>query len=261
MVNRRPPRVQVERADWDDVGIDFIRQWGRPHGKFDPEHLAILGPTGSGKSYFMTHVLDERANLRGSHVVILATKPADKTMKRLGWPIAKKWPLLNYDGKKIVYWPQAGDMREGVEKQREKVLDFLNDQWKEDANIVIAFDEISYVEEDLGLARQIRRYWREARALGITVVATTQRPFRVNRTMWSEASWTAAFKPKDEEDAKRVAEVLGSRNDYTEILMDELKPREFILAQRDSKISYITRIPTSSGRTPSPETTKSAEKR
>lgn len=254
-------RVQVERADWNDIGPEFIREWGRRDGKFEPEHLAILGPTGSGKSYFMTHVLNERATIRGSHVVILATKPADKTMKRMGWPIVKKWPVLNSDQHKFVYWPQAGDMKEGVEKQREKVLDFLNDLWTPDSNIIVAFDEISYVEEDLGLARQIRRYWREARALGITVVATTQRPFRVNRTMWSEASWTAAFKPKDEEDSKRVAEVLGSRTDYSEILMDELRPREFVLAQRDSKTAYITRIPTSSGRTPTPETPKSQEKR
>lgn len=232
---------RIERIGWQEIGPEFIAQWGRPNGKFQPEHLAILGPTGSGKSYFMTHVLNDRANLKNSQTVIVATKPADETMKKLGWVITQKWPV-NYDQNKVIFWPKAGTIRESIEKQQTAILNFLDDNWRANANIVIAFDEISYIEEDLKLAQPIRRYWREARALGITIVATTQRPFRVNRTMWSEASWTVAFKPKDEEDAKRVAEVLGSRNQYKDVIMDELKRNEFLLVQRDSATAYISRI-------------------
>lgn len=231
----------IERIDWNELGPHFINEWGRPNGKFQPEHLAILGPTGSGKSFFMTNVLNDRANIKHSHIVIVATKPADATMKKLGWEITQKWPV-NYDQNKVIFWPKAGSIRESIEKQRTAILNFLDDNWKPDANIVIAFDEISYVEEDLKLAQPIRRYWREARALGITIVATTQRPFRVNRTMWSEASWTVAFKPKDEEDAKRVAEVLGSRKEFTEVIMNNLKRNEFLIVQRDSKAAYISKI-------------------
>lgn len=234
-------RREIVRVDWDEIGPEFLRSWGRPRGKFQPEHVAILGPTGSGKSYFMTHMLNDRANMRGSHVVIVATKPADKTMKQLGWQITQKWPV-NYDQTKVIYWPKAGSIRDSIEKQRLAILDLLDELWKPDANIIVAFDEISYVEEDLKLAQPIRRYWREARALGITVVATTQRPFRVNRTMWSEATWRVAFRPSDEDDAKRVAEVLGSKTEFFEPLMNDLNENEFMLVNRGSKTAYISKM-------------------
>ena len=240
MVLRRPQR-EIVRVDWKEIGPQFLKEWGRPNGKFQPEHVAILGPTGSGKSFLMTHMLNDRANMKGSHTVIVATKPADKTMTKLGWHISQKWPV-NYDQTKVIFWPKAGSIRESIEKQRMEILDFLDKNWKPDANIVIAFDEISYIEEDLKLAQPIRRYWREARALGITVVATTQRPFRVNRTMWSEATWRFAFRPSDEDDAKRVAEVLGSRRDYMDTLMNELQDNEFLLIKRGAKVGYITKV-------------------
>ena len=245
--------MEIERVSWNEIGPEFLKRWGMPKGKFEAEHLAILGPTGSGKSFFMTHVLKERARLRGSHIVIIATKPADKTMTNLGWPISQKWPP-NYDQPQVIFWPKAGSIKQSLERQRLAILDMLDELWKPNANIIVSFDEISYIEDELKLSTQIRRYWRESRALGISLVATTQRPFRVGRTMWSEASWKVAFRPTDEEDGKRVAQVLGSQKLYFETLMNDLQRNEFIIIHRDSRQAYISKIPnlksTSSGSTP-----------
>lgn len=236
-----PKGLTVERVSWAELGPEFLSTWGMPKGKFMPEHLAILGPTGSGKSFFMTHILKERAEMRGSHVVILATKPADATLTNLKWPIISKWPP-KYDQSQVIFWPKAGRLNESLDKQRDSVLTMLDELWHANSNIIVAFDEIAYLESDLKIKTPLTRYWREARALGITIVASTQRPRFVSRYMWSESSWTVAFRPKDEEDAEQVATVLGNRKFFKDFLMDELQPKEFVVINRDSRTAYISKI-------------------
>ncbi|MFD9893714.1 helicase HerA domain-containing protein [Amycolatopsis sp. NPDC059027] len=233
-----------ETVPWAQLGPAFLHEWGWPEGKWTAEHLAVLGPTGSGKSRFMTTVVDERARASGAHAVILATKPADSTMKALqgkGWKLRRTWPP-DYGESRVIFWPPARSMTEGSAKQRKAVFDFLAELWQPDANIIVGFDEIAYVETELRLRPMIEQYWREARALGITTVASTQRPRNVSRLMHSEPSWSVAFRPDDEDDAKRVAEILGSRRTFTPILL-ELERYYFLMVRRRTREAYISRLP------------------
>ena len=73
-----PPRpypefTEPERAPWSEIGPEFIRIWGRPRGKVQPEHVEIVGPTGSGKSWWEATVLLERARVKQSGIIIIAT--------------------------------------------------------------------------------------------------------------------------------------------------------------------------------------------
>lgn len=233
-----------DRVDWNELGPEFISEWGWPNGKWDPEHLAALGPTGSGKTKFVTTVVDMRCTMTGAHAVILATKPADGTLTKLktkGWALRRSWPP-DYGETKVLYWPPGASMKSGNEKQRRAIFDFLAEQWKPDANVIIVFDEIAYVETELRLKRQIEQYWREARTMGITICAMTQRPRNVSRQMHSMPAWFVGFRPDDEDDAKRVAEIAGSRRLYTPILM-ELDPYEFVLIKRRTREAYISSLP------------------
>jgi DNA helicase HerA-like ATPase len=227
--------------------------WGYPNGKFMPEHLEILGPTGSGKSYFERTILLERARLRGSHVVVVATKPADSTLTGMGWPIVTHWPP-GYKKPQVIYWAKAKGL--GVEAragQRAAVEHLLNQLWKKDANIIVVFDEIAYVEHELGLRTHIATYYREARGLGITIVATTQRPQGVSRYIHSESTWSVFFAPKDEEDAERMAQVAGSKKYYKPVLLDlDRSAREFLLVHNLTNKRYISSIPPQSP-TPQPK--------
>lgn len=233
--------MEIERVNWDEFGPELVRTWGMSKGKFTPEHMAIVGPTGSGKSFFAVEMLKMRASMKGSHTVILATKPADKTMTDTKWPIINKWPP-KYDQSQVIFWPKSPKLNEPLTEQRNSTLEMMNELWHKDSNTVLSFDEIAYVEEELGLKKQVTRYWREARALGITIVATTQRPRFVSRYMWSESSWTVAFRPKDEEDAEQVATVLGNRRYFKDLLMSELNKNEFLIINRDERTAYITKI-------------------
>lgn len=233
-----PPRVS-----WAELGPEFLRSWGRPRGKAQPEHVSIYGPTGSGKSYLEKHLLMSRAAARGSHVVIVATKPADETLRSTGWPIVKSWPP-GYGKDQVIFWARAkGLERGGLAEQRRAVAGLLDALWTPDANTIVAFDELAYLEQDLALKPQITRYYREGRALGLTIVATTQRPAGVSRYMHSEAGWTMAFGPKDEDDRDRIAQVLGRRG-FRDVLdsLDRSK-REFLMIREVTREVYITHLP------------------
>ena len=235
--------MSIEKIKWEDLESEFLGSWGRPNGKIGAEHVSIVGPTGSGKSNFQTYVLKARNQLRNSHALIIATKPADGTLKKMGWPIIRKYPPEFGKHERFILWPKA--TRNAAESKyiAAKTIDeCLTDIWVEGSNTIVAFDEIAYVEQELKLKTIIERYWREARSLGITIVATTQRPRNVSRYMWSEPTWLVAFRPDDEDEAKRVAEIIGGRRKFTNELLD-LDEYEFIITKRRSRESYVSKLP------------------
>lgn len=239
-----PADLGIERADWVELGPAFISTWGRPGGRFDPEHLTVYGKSGSGKSYFVGYVLQQRARARGSHVVIVATKRADRTLTALGWPIVQSWPP-GYGERQVIYWARAkGISAVHRQPQRLKVKKLMDSLWVPGSNVVVYWDELPYIEEMLQLRPEIQNYYREGRALGITNVASMQRPSGVTRLAHSEAGWTVAFCPKDVDDRDRVAEVLGDRSRFR-LALDGLDRRkhEFIMRHDRTGETYISHLP------------------
>lgn len=239
-----PTDLGVERVDWAELGPAFITDWGRPGGRFDPEHLTVYGKSGSGKSYFVGYVLKQRAHARGSHVVIVATKRTDRTLSSLGWPVVNTWPP-GYGEHQVIFWAKAkGISKEARIEQRAKVKRLMNQLWVPGSNVVVYWDELAYIEIMLGLKPEIETYYREGRALGITNVASMQRPSGVTRLSHSEAGWTVAFPPKDADDRDRVAEVLGDRARFR-LVLDSLDRRrhEFLIRHDRSGESYISHLP------------------
>lgn len=233
--------MRLEKVSWNRIEEPFIQSWGRTGNRWEAQHVAILGPTGSGKSYLATHIVKERAERRNAHAVMVITKPGDSTITKVKWPIIREWPPKYYGEERVVFWPKVPTMKEGLKSQRDAIADMLDDLWRPNANTIVYFDEIAYVEIDLGLRQQISRAWREARSLGITLVATTQRPRNVSRYMHSEPTWKFSFRFADEDDARRAAEILGNRREFLDPLL-RLKAHEFILWEKGNSNSYVSRL-------------------
>ena len=247
MAERHPkirlPRTPPERVTWAQIGPEFMRTWGRPRGRVMAEHLEILGPTGSGKSYFEAHILHERARRRGSHVVVIATKPADETLTALGWPVIDRWPP-SYRQDQVIFWPRTSSLgTEGMRKQRTAIMGVLQKMWEPHSNRIVVFDEIAYLEHELKMKPILTRYYREARTLGITIVASTQRPQGITRYMHSESTWAVFFAPKDEDDAERMAQVAGNKHYFKEVFMELDRSKfEFVMVRNLTGETYITHL-------------------
>jgi hypothetical protein len=239
--------ANTPRAPWSQVAPDFIAEWGYPDEKFDPEHVEILGPSGSGKTVFEETILTERVAARDSKTIFVATKKSDKqigALAALGWPVTSSFGDTEQH-KQSIFWPQTkllGRARRAY--LAGKVEDLLARLWHENSNTIVAFDEIATVE---GLSPEVRTliydYWREGRSLGITVVAMKQRPQAIQRDMHSESSWVVSFRPKDEDDGKRYAEIFGSRAYWLPVLMSlDRSKYEFLIQHArtgEAVISWI----------------------
>jgi hypothetical protein len=214
-----------------------------------PEHLEILGPNGSGKTYFQDQVLMMRARMRASNIVLLSTKAADDTLHGLKYPDGKPWVTIKkwpppYGKDQCIYAARtSGFGAEGRAKQRASILDLFNQIYVPKTNRILTLDEVGYLQQELRLGTHLNTMFREGRALGLTLVTNTQRPVGTTRYMHSESPWKVAFRPEDEDDAKRVAEILGNRKKYVPILMDlNAQRHEFLMLYAKTGQSYITHI-------------------
>ena len=230
---------------WSVLGPDFIASWGRDEkNRPDPEHVEIVGPTGSGKTYLMCTMLQNRVQARKSSAVLICTKPADKTIGLLGWPVVDS--ITAAQDRKLrafVFWPKTSRMGTARrEYHNAKITGLLHELWRPDANVIVAFDEVGYVESLSGESRAlVQQYWREGRSLGITVCAMKQRPQGALRDMHSETYWTVAFKPKDRADAERFAELFGAKRDWLPVIDSLSKAkRDFIIQHTRSDESAIS---------------------
>lgn len=238
------PGETPSRVPWSAIRREFIQVWGYRDGYFDPEHLEILGPSGTGKTYLEATLLKERVKARGSRVIFIATKPVDRTILQLGWPIVTRVKDVRKH-RQVIFWPRTELLGQEYETyMATRISDLLNRVWRAKVPVVIVFDEIATSEElSNDLKKTIKKFWREARSVGITIVAMKQRPQGIQRDMHSEAAWIAAFKPKDEDDAMRVAQVMGGKKRWLPILMGlDRDKREFVFLNAATGQSVITWI-------------------
>src|SRR5579875_3477090 len=96
---------QVETISYQEF-LNLLRR------KWEPgEHISVIGPTGSGKSWVVADILSLRR-----FVVVVATKAKDKTLdsRYKGFRKLQKWPP-DWDVERALFWKkpkELGDFRE-----------------------------------------------------------------------------------------------------------------------------------------------------
>lgn len=239
-----PPGFQrPQEVPWSVLGEEFIEVWGHDEkGKLQAQHWEITGQSGSGKSYLLATAVQQRAKRWDSAEIVVLTKEADDSIPLLGWPTVDRFAdLRRY--RQSVFWPQTGLKGEDRERFHEGVLyELLSNLWTKDANVVISFDEIGYVED---LSRRIKKFirmmWREARSNGISIIAMKQRPVGVVRDQHSESRWKAVFPPADMGDMERFAELLGRVREWAPVLESlDQERHQFVLRNSFTKEAYIS---------------------
>jgi nucleoside-triphosphatase THEP1 len=232
----------IERVPWSVLGPEFVSQWGRPRGKNEPESVQILGPMGSGKGVLQRDILLERARRRESHIVFIATKPADKTTASMGWPVVQDWRGVQRNPQ-VIFWPRTGKL--GVERKQymaAKIEDLLARLWTPESNTVVVWDELARIESySRDLVEMVQMYFSEGRALGITNVFGKQRPQGVGRDATANTDWKFAFRANDQADTERVAELFGRKQEYVPVVNSLDRERfEFLVQHKMDMATYIS---------------------
>lgn len=151
-VSEERPRGNVTVMPWTEFAARFAAEHEQG------EHVAIVGPTGSGKSVLglmLCQVIGQRtaSDGRPARVVVFATKPRDRTVTALKWPQVREWPP-GYGQEHVVVWPRPRDPETRAERQRRVFQPVMRAIYNEGGQTVYV-DEIAYFEgtppEGLGL--------------------------------------------------------------------------------------------------------------
>ena len=176
------------------------------------EHLALIGKTGSGKTYLLRRIL----TLRG-HSIILCVKNDTVGWEQFGWKTVSR--ASDIDPRKGQKWRLLAPYHRASEEH----LRACQMVWAEE-NWCVTFDE-AYYEKELGLEPMMIRFLTEGRAKRISCVVGMQRPAWVTKFGFSEPTHFFVGKLQRAEDLKRIKDELG-RDVVTEI--DQLDRFEFL---------------------------------
>src|SRR3954463_13455045 len=166
------------------------------------EHIGLVGPTGLGKTTLLVNLLPLKP-----YVVVFATKPRDKTMDSLiasGYVKMDRWHSL--DAKQFprrVLWPDATRLKS---KNTQKAIfgDGFERIYRE-GGWCVALDETWYMTNILDLDEEVKTYLLQARSLGISLVAATQRPAWVPREIYTSSTHLFFWRTNDETDLKSIS--------------------------------------------------------
>ena len=243
MASRRPPEdyAEIPRVAWEEAAPQFIEAWNQG------EHMIAMGKTGRGKTTFVNDVLNRRHDQRDATIVSFVTKARDSTTSDLlaeGWSRIKEWPptYAQRKNRKIVLWPPYPRASTYAKDVRATFLTAI-DEVMEESRWTLYMDEAPYFVESLGLRKSMDELFNQARSNEVTLVAGTQRPVWVSRSMVSQHCWVACFRIGDMEDARRAGEVMGDRDRYTPVILG-LGPHEFVLVDTIGDNAIISQVGT-----------------
>jgi nucleoside-triphosphatase THEP1 len=230
----------VPYVDWDQAGPELIGDWSRP----DKEHIEIFGPSGSGKSTLEAWLMVQRAIHRNTGIIIICTKRADRTIARINFPVAKNWNEAKQHRQVIIWANPDATGKARREHIGGVVQEVLEKCWVPESNNLICFDEIAYVEKLSPECKElIEMYLREARSADIELLLMKQRPQGATREMHAETAYTFSFKPKDANDAERIAEIFGDKRGLTPVLLGLKRDKyEFLAKSEKTDVCFISHL-------------------
>lgn len=231
----------IEVVPWRRLAPTFLRNWNQG------QHLVLLGKTGRGKTTFEVDIMERRHDMRQAKCCSMVTKRRDETSARLiakGWHRIYDWPppyAARRDGR-IILWPSytkastyAKDRRATFVKAFDEIID--------ESNWTLCLDEASYMVESMRIRTTIDELFTQSRSSGITLIAGSQRPVWVSRSMVSQHTWVCCFRIGDSTDARRAGEVLGTKDRYTQVIQ-RLGAHEFLLVETIDDQAYISQVGT-----------------
>lgn len=237
---------KAPRMPWDR----FIQ------GTFDPvpgEHVAIIGPTGQGKTVLQNSILPFFP-----FVAVFATKPVDNSMDRLiregNYIRINKWYSLNpIDSPRRVVWPDARSIH-AAEKQREVFADAMEKIFREGGRPAhapvgwaIAIDELWYFTNILKLQIEVKMILLQGRSLGVSFIAATQRPAWVPLEIYDQSTHLFFFRDNDATNLERIGRINARDRGLIKDIVSDLERHQVLYINTRTGRMARTHAPTPKG--------------
>lgn len=212
------------------------------------EHVALIGPTGSGKTFVAYQMLDKVASPE-LPAVILVMKPRDDVVKEFsklaGFRRTETWPPIMQRGftKKSggflkkrrgwVFWPRhsLSDIQRDDDRLSRQFRLAITDCYKRGDRIIFA-DEVVGLSKELHLEQELNAVWMRGRSLGCGLWAATQRPFHAPLNMYEQSEHLILFNIPDARSRKRFEEISGVDPELVGDTVMSLKKYEFLYIGR-----------------------------
>lgn len=223
----------VPFVPWD--ALDDALDWRQG------EHVTAVGPTGCGKSTLLLGLLPRRR-----YVVVVGTKPRDRTLDRLrrqGYRLEREWPPSAPPtmAPRILFWPRIDRM--GDRYTQAVSIGAMLEAVYRSGGWTVVLDELRYITDPryLGLESQAVMLYQQARSLGVSVVGATQRPRYVPLDSYSAATHLFLWRSSDRADLRRLSELDGADVELVRRVLPHLGRHEALYVNtRDGEL-YRTR--------------------
>lgn len=221
--------MELPRPTWDEFVNNFRKTWKQG------EHVFISSQTGGGK----TELLLKLMPLRG-HGIIFCTKPRDpifRTAEAREYRRVESYDQIrSYDSKVMLSprtYPTPGETRSNQHVEFKYALE----RAYHDGGWTIGGDEVAWMSESLGLARDIADMHHMGRALGITYISCTQRPKRLPVIVPQSSTYAFVGKTMRADDMRTLAELGGDTRATQAAILSLRNRHDFVF------IDTLSRMP------------------
>ena len=238
---------EVLALDWESEFLPWFKENWKPG-----EHLAIIAPTGAGKSTFAAGILDYCRR----YVLALDPKGGDTTLSSLGYERLTRWPGIKAMTKKIDRNEEEGlpsrylvgnSSRTKEEEEALKITmrEALNDAWSMGGWTCYA-DELGILTDPrhFGLNTEVDRLLIAARDRALSFVSSFQSPTWVTPQAARQATWVAVSYTRDDYVVARIAEVLVRPKAEIRGVLKGLDRFAWVIVGRNPREPYRVTIPT-----------------
>jgi energy-coupling factor transporter ATP-binding protein EcfA2 len=199
------PVPDIQAKSWDKFLSDFKSEW-KPG-----QHIAIIAPTGQGKTTVLVSLLDQCRNF----VLGFDPKGGDDTLAKTGFPRLPHWPppakaydkMARGEPVKFLVGPKIAKLadRPILAAVQAAALEGAFD----DRGWTVAIDELQIAADKMGQADAIDNLLISARTRKVSVVSLFQRPANVPRSAYEMSSWIFLGLTLDVDTINRLAEIVG----------------------------------------------------
>jgi hypothetical protein len=205
------PGLDVEPLEWKREFKPWFKKAWKPG-----EHIAVIAPTGAGKSTLVGGLLDLRR-----YVAVLDPKGGDDTLAALDLPRLSSWPGTARMGRIIEENDEHGRPSRYLigpiartRKDKDKLRSVLRESLEgmhDMGGWTIYADELQILTDPrmFNLRTQVDEILIAARSLKISFIGSFQAPSWVTPHSSRQATWVAVSYTRDTDVVNRLGEILG----------------------------------------------------